>query len=381
MRLPTTQLLLATVILTGTLGSAHGGQAASAEMENIITLGEAAQAARLESTPVKRKRIGGLITATATIEADARKIAHIAPRIQARVVRLIADLGQTLSAGDPIALMSSAELGAAKANYLKNRSLEAIAAQHRSREERLFRDKIAPERDVLDARANYDTAFAELRSAREALLLLIPSAEVGRLDWSKGDRTLSEFPLTTPIAGTLVKRDLAVGQVVTAEREVVTVIDLDNVWFLAQVFERDIGGLAIGAPVSLTVDAYPDQRFQGVISNLGDVVESRTRTVTARVDVANLDHRLKPGMFAHAEIATRNGSREVLSAPAAAIYEVNGEKAAFLQTSPNTYSLRRVKLGAIGTGDVEIISGLDDGDKVVTRGGLILKAMLVNKGD
>lgn len=335
---------------------------------------------QIQVVSVSKKRLGDLISATATIEPDPREVARVTPRMRARVVRLIADPGQTVKPGEPLAILSSIELGQAKTEYLKARSLSEIAHQQLAREESLYQRKIASMKDVLEARAANDTALAQFQAARETLSLLIPPAEVTRVSWSGGAHSLSDFALTSPIAGTLVKRDLIMGQIVNGDAEVITVMNLDHVWVLANVFEHDLAGLSLGARAQIKVEAYPDQSFQGVVSYLSDTVNPATRTVQARIDVPNPSHRLKPGMFARAEIEAEagRGGREVLAAPASAIYEVNGAKAVFVQTEPHVFSLRPVVVGATGHKDVEIISGVRDGERVVTHGGLLLKALLVN---
>ncbi len=158
-------------------------------------------------------------------------------------------------------------------------------------------------------------------------------------------------------------------------------MNLDHVWVLANVFEHDLAALAVGAAAQIKVEAWPEQTFEGVVSYLSDTVDPATRTVQARIDVPNPEHRLKPGMFAHAEIRTSGGGREVLAALASAIYEVNGAKAVFVQTAPHVFTVRPVVLGSAGHEEVEVLSGLQSGDQVVTHGGLVLKALLVNKGD
>ncbi len=335
---------------------------------------------QIKVVAVGRKRLGDLISATATIDPDPREVARVTPRIRARVVRLIADPGQRVRPGEPLAILSSIELGQAKTEFLKARALNDIAHQHLTREESLYQRKIASMKDVLEARAAYDTAFAQYQAARETLSLLIAPAELARVSWSNGSRSLSDFALTSPIAGTLVKRDLLVGQIVNGDAEVMTIMNLDHVWVLANIFEHDVAGLSAGATARVKVEAWPEQSFEGVVSYLSDTVDPVTRTVQARIDVPNPAHRLKPGMFAHVEIQTARGGREVLTAPASAIYDLNGSKAVFVRIAPHSFSVRPVTLGAQGDGEVEIQSGLKPGEQVVTRGGLVLKALIVNTG-
>ena len=371
--------LMLAVLLAIAPRAMAGAATEKAPSQGLITLGQGSKAlADLKFAEIKRKKISGLLAATAVIEPDAHKIAHVTPRIRARVLKLIAEPGQEVKPGDPLVVLSSIELGQAKADYLKARVLEQIAAQHLAREERLFKDKIAAAKDVLEARANHEIALAQYKSTREALRLLISTKELDSLTWSENGQPLSDFTLTAPIAGTVTKRNLTIGSFVSGDESVITIIDLRNVWVLVNVFEHDLSGLSVGEAAAIAVEAYPDARFRGVVSYIGDTVDRSTRTVQARIDVPNPEHRLKPGMFANAQITTTTELRAVLTAPASAVYDINGQKSVFVEVGSDSFALRPVKLGSAGHDDVEILSGVAEGEHVVSEGGLALKAMLVN---
>jgi cobalt-zinc-cadmium efflux system membrane fusion protein len=294
---------------------------------------------------------------------------------------LIAEPGQQVTPGEPLAILSSVELGQTKTEYLKARSLESITKQHRKREQELYIKKIAPMKDLLEAQAQYDTALAQYKAARETLRLLIPAKDLGTLGWSENGHPISEFPLTSPIAGTLVRRDLTIGTMVDRnDHEPLTVINLDRIWVLASVFEHDLAGLEVGDNADVIVDAYPGKVFTGRVAYIGDEVDRTTRAVLARIEVLNPGHLLKPGMFAHAAIDA-GSSREVLVAPDSAIYEIDDQKVAFVAAGPNSFTVHRVKLGSADDGTVEILSGLRKGDQVVSKGGLTLKSLLANQTD
>ena len=346
--------------------------------DGVIAVSVNSEAARhIAVAAVERKKIAGRISATATVEPDANAVAEISTRIPARVMRLIAEPGQSVTPGQPLALLSSVELGEAKTQYLKTRSLERIAAQNLRREEELYAKKITPMKDVLAARADHDTALAEYKAARETLSLLIAPDELKHLEWSHNSRPLSEFSLTSPIAGTLVRRNLTLGQAVDRDRPLMTVIDLDHMWVTTNVFEHDLGNLRVGAKALVRVDAYPGRLFEGHVFYIGDELDSRTRTVAARIEVPNPDHLLKSGMFAHADINDSNGGLQVLAVPLSAVYDVDSGKLAFVALGQDRFVARRLKLGVVGERDAEVISGLSEGEQVVVRGGLALKALLL----
>jgi multidrug resistance efflux pump len=122
------------------------------------------------------------------------------------------------------------ELGDAKTEYLKTRSLESIATQNLKREQELYAKQISALKDVLAARAAHDTALAQYEAAREKLALLIPGNQIAQIKWSGPAGLLSEFPLTSPIRGTLVRRELVLGEAVGSDRPLMTVINLNRVW-------------------------------------------------------------------------------------------------------------------------------------------------------
>jgi len=330
-------------------------------------------------TPVMRKPVMTRITATAIIEPNAGAVAEVTSQIPARVVKLVAQLGEKVGTGEPLAIMSSVELGQAKTEYLKARSLEGITNQHLRREQDLYSKKITPMKDLLEARAQHDAALAEYKAARERLRLLIPASQISKLQWSDNGQPLSEFPLTSPIAGTLVKRDLSIGAMVDRNGPApLMIINLERVWVIANVFEHDLASLKTGDQVNVTADAYSDRVFSGQITYIGDEVDRSTRAVRTRIEVPNPDHLLKPGMFAKASIAVGN-SREVLLVPESAIYQIDGRRVVFVSAGDHGFEVRSVQLGSAGDGTVEVLSGLREGEIVVEKGGLTLKSLIANK--
>ncbi len=342
---------------------------------------DSAAAREIALTAVTARPVADQIQATATIEPDANAVAIVTTRIPARVVKLIAQPGARVAAGQPLAILSSMELGQAKAEYLKTRALAAIADQNLAREQDLYSRKIASLKDLLEARAGAASANANLKTARETLRMLTPGSALNSLDWSEKGPALSEFPLVSPIAGTLVKRNLTVGAMVDRNQEPLVVIDLDRVWVMASVFEHDLADLRTGASATVTVEAYPGKTFAGQVAYIADEIDRANRTVQARIEVPNPEHLLKPGMFGRAEIAGA-ATREVVVAPASAVFDANGRKVVFVAAGADAYAMRVVTLGAAGGGVIEIRSGLSAGEQVVSRGGLALKTLFTrNRAD
>jgi cobalt-zinc-cadmium efflux system membrane fusion protein len=344
-----------------------------------LQIPRSSQAGRdLVIVPIKRETMRQRIPATAIIEPDAGAVAEISSVIPARVTKLIAQPGQYVKPGEPLAILSSVELGAAKTEYLKARSLEAITGQQLKREQELYAKKITPMKDLLEARARHDAALAEFEASREKLRLLITPTDLSTVQWTANGHPLSEFPLVSPIAGTLVKRDLRIGAMVDRGGPApLEVVNLERVWVIANIFEHDLAGLRLGDRAEVTVEAYPHRKFNGRVTYIGDEVDLTTRAVRARIEVPNADHVLKPGMFARAAIDA-DGAREVVVAPDSAIYEIDGKAVVFVPAGDGRFSVQPVTLGGRGNETVEITAGLKPGDEVVAKGGLALKSLIVN---
>jgi cobalt-zinc-cadmium efflux system membrane fusion protein len=369
--------LLDAIATVAILAAVANPPPAGAQLLKIAPSSKARQ--EIVVVPVELKTVTNRIVATAIIEPDAAAVAQITSEIPARVVKLIAPLGQKVRPNQPLAILSSVELGQAKTEYLKTRSLEDITRQHLAREESLYARKIMPMKDLLEARAQHDTALAEYQAARERLRLLIPEGQISKLQWSGNSQPLSEFPLTAPIAGTLIKRDLSIGAMI--DRDVpppIMVVNLDRVWVIANLFEHDLASVKIGDQVNVTVEAYAERVFSGEITYISDEVDRTTRAVRARIEVPNDDHLLKPGMFARVSIAAGH-SHKVLVTPESAVYQVDGRPVVFVPVGNEGFEARPLKLGSSGNGMVEIQSGLAPGDVVVAKGGLALKSLIANK--
>ena len=365
------------IILLG-FAVAVGAQQEQPGRDRVLAIDAASEAARhIQLAPARRVSTLGKIAATAMVEPDGDKVAQIATRIPAQVVKLLVPLGALVKPGEPLATLSSVELGDAKAQYLKARSLEAIAGQNLKREQDLYARQISALKDVLAARAAHDTALAEFRASREKLALLIPASDLARLSWSDG-RPLSEFPLVSPIAGTLVTRDVVLGQAVTSDRPLMTVIDLDRVWVNTNIYESDLAAIRIGDNAIVRAIAYPQSSFEGRVSYIGSEIDRKTRTIPARIEVPNPNHLLRPGMFAHTVIDGSGGSREVVVVPQSAVFDYEDKKIVFVEAGANRYLARVVETGQEAGNGVEIPSGLKEGDQVVARGGLALKGLLLN---
>jgi RND family efflux transporter MFP subunit len=219
------------------------------------------------------------------------------------------------------------------------------------------------------------TAETELASTRQRLILYgMPSSRVNSL--RSPSQVTSELAVPAPISGSVTSRTVNVGEVVEANKELLRVTDLSNVWVIAQVFERDLARLRVGSGASITSDAFPQQLFRGQVTYIDPQIDEATRTAKVRVELANPGGQLKLGMYVRvAFAATGTSERTVPVVPTAAVQNIDGRQIVFVATAdPNIFELRPVRLGAEADGRYQVLEGLTVGDKVVTNGSFTLRA-------
>lgn len=309
------------------------------------------------------------VTLTATIRANQDRIAHVAPRVSARIIKVNASLGDRVKPGQPLAQLDSIELGEAHSTYRQAQSQFSLAKSDFDRAQKLKAEDIIPEKDYLRARNEFEKARASLRAAEDKLRLL--DAAPHELDTG----SFSRFPLNAPFAGTVIEKDAVLGELARPDKSIFTIADLSILWIEANLFEKDLGKVRVGAAASVTINAYPGEVFKGRLTYISSTVDKESRTVQARVEVPNPDGRLKPEMFATASIDTTSTSK-ALTMPQQAVLLVNGQAMAFVQEAGG-FEPRPVELGDKIGEWVVIRGGIREGDKLVVAGAYALKARML----
>lgn len=306
------------------------------------------------------------VTVTATIQANQDRLAHVAPRVPGRIMKVNASLGDHVKAGQALAVLDSIELGEARSAYLQAASEAAVAAAGFERAQRLQADNIIPEKEFLRARAEHEKTRAALRAAADRLRMM--GVDPAKLSGST-------FPVVAPFAGTIIEKKAVLGELAPVDQSLFTVADLSVLWIEANLFEKDLAKVRPGAQASVTVSAYPDEAFKGRLTYISSVVDKESRTVKARVEVPNPDGRLKPEMFATAAIHTGSSVKALLLLEDAVLL-VQGQPTVFV-AGKGGFEPRPVELGERGQGMVVIKSGVEPGEAVVVGGAYALKARLL----
>ena len=338
---------------------------------------DAATEAGIETAIVAEGAIAQSLSLPAEIRFDADRVANVSPKVSGVIGKLYASEGDHVARGDTLALIKSRELAGLKAAWLTAETRKALASQALAREEKLFADKITSEADLQAARAEFEAAKADSDAAENELHAAgVSHAALERISTAADGDNANAY-LTAPIAGTVVRRTVMLGETVSAgdagADPLFTLVDDSVVWADIAVYKQDIARIRVGAPVALKTDSG-EILAQSTIAFVLPVISETSRTATARVIVDNPDGTLRPGQYVTADLSVGT-SEQVLRVPEAAIQLVEDRPSVFVPVEGG-YAPRAVMTGTKSGGFVEIRSGLMAGEAVVTDGAFTLKAQL-----
>ena len=364
----------ATAVTSGKEGKAEGGgkkeeKEAKLEKGHVKLADVEVREAGVLAEKLKAQSLPSQVVLNAVISANQDRLAHISPRVPARLTAVNVNVGDRVKPGQVLALLDSLELGEAQSAWHQAQSGEALARTDFERAQSLHKDEIIAEKDYLRARSEYEKAKAQARASAERLQML------GVAPSSAGGKGGSTFPLTAPFSGVVVEKKAVLGEMAQPDKSVFAVADLSTVWVEASLFEKDLARVRVGASATVTVPAYPGIEFKGKVTNIASMLDKDTRTIPVRITVPNVDGRLKPEMFGAASIEGTTAA-EVLVLPETAVILLNGEPTIFIDQDGD-YEARHVQLGARLGGNVVIANGVKAGEWVVRKGAFAIKAKLL----
>jgi cobalt-zinc-cadmium efflux system membrane fusion protein len=281
-------------------------------------------------------------------------------------VTINGNLGDVVRAGGTLALVESSESGDARAAYAQAQAELALAASSLDRIRNLVSGGSLARKEELKARADYEKARAAVNAA---------AARLQAIGIEPGTGPGGRLALTAPFAGTVVEKAAVLGENTQAYQPLFGIADLSSLWIQANIYERDLGRVSVGAPASATVAAFPDRTFPGKVNYVSSILDPDTRTAKARIEVANPDGALKPGMFASVSVDA-SAPQAVLQVPETALVLLQGQLTAFVRAADG-FRPRPVETGKRRGGEIVVTSGLEPGDEVVTVGAYALKARLL----
>ena len=303
------------------------------------------------------------VAVPATVEADPANVVAVVTPLTGRLLALKVGLGDTVRRGQVVAVIASPDFGQAQADAAKAADGLDLADRALARARGVMGAGANATKDIESAESAQRQALAEDKRARERLATI---AGGGRVDVAS-----SGLAVLAPAAGVVTTLTVGSGAYLNdATAPLMTISGLGHVWVTAQVPEQQLAGIVAGAPVDVTLAAWPGQALHGRVARVSPLVEPDTHRVKVRIAFDNADGRLKPNMFATATFAVAQQS--AITVPASALLMNNDSTTVLVEVAPWTFVRRVVELGSEDGDVVRVTSGLQRGDRVVTRGGVLL---------
>ena len=284
-----------------------------------------------------------------TIGYDLNLHRDVVSLVEGRIERQLVDFNQTeVKKGDPLLVLYSREALALQEEYLKALRERWLSTFY---ERRLLTSMI---------------------SLAEEKLKRIGFTEEDLLKLQNDQKPSAEIIIRSPITGSIVGNMVHIGEMAKIDMSLYHIAPLDELWFNAQVFEPDLGLLEIGQKVHITTKSFPGEIFIGNLAFIGRSLEAANRTIPVRFTVPNSDRRLLPNLSASGQLEIDLGS--VLSVPNSAVLDLGTRYVVYLQKEKGIYLSRNVRIGNITSHYTQILSGLSEGDEVVTSGAFLIDA-------
>jgi cobalt-zinc-cadmium efflux system membrane fusion protein len=326
--------------------------------------------AGITTAPVKRVALASTVVLTGEIVAQPDRTAKLSSTTPGRLEQVSFNEGSVVKRGDVMATVRVPDVGRLRGAFA---AASARAKASRANAERFVALKtsgLGAEQALVDAEADARAQEAEARALGEQLSALGVNAEssAGFL-----------VALRAPLSGVVVMRDAVIGQPITPEHVLASIVDLSEVWFLGRVFEKDLAKLRVGAKAEVQLNAFPGEHFHGAVDYVSQQIDPAARTLTARIQVSNPELRLRLGLFgrAHVELADASAVTPQLVVPRDAIAQVGGKPVVFIKAPDGDFVMHEVTLGDSAMDDVQVLSGVSEGEEVVVSGVFTLKSLLL----
>jgi Cu(I)/Ag(I) efflux system membrane fusion protein len=307
--------------------------------------------ARVQTLGVKTARaeertLDSALRTVGRVEVDERRIHDVAPRFEGWIERLqVSATGDPVSKGQPLFSVYSPELVSAQKELRIAEGLEESAG-------------------------NADPA------ARDGARRLAQAARERLRNWKVAGAAGAQNALVTfssPATGVVLEKKAVEGMRFMAGAVIYRIADLSTVWVIADVYERDLAQVRPGDAARVIIDAFPGHLFEARVTYLYPTLNTATRTTPVRLELKNHDGMLRPGMFAHVEIATA-GKAARLTVPPSAVIDTGDRQVVLLVLGEGRYKPQAVKIGLRGRDAVEILAGIQVGDEVVTAANFLIDA-------
>ena len=323
-----------------------------ADMHEHVTLSDKQRImANVATVEAKNETLNKEINAVGIVQYNQSRQAKVTAWIAGRLEKLnVNSIGAFVSKEKPVAEIYSPDLVATQQEYL-------LALKSRAQL------KNSP---IASISQNGEGLVA---SAKQRLLLFgVKESQIAELE--RSGKPNIRIPIYSPFSGVVIEKMVQQGQYVAMGEALFNIADLSSIWVEVEVYENEFSNIHIGQQVEIRSQSFPDKPSTGRIAFVYPFLDPKTRTVKARVELANSGMKLKPEMFVNAII--RVPLSPSLVVPVTALMNTGKRQVVWVESSPGMFESRTVQVGQQSGEKVQILSGLQSGDKVAVSGGYLI---------
>ncbi|QDC96929.1 efflux RND transporter periplasmic adaptor subunit [Candidatus Methylopumilus universalis] len=320
---------------------------------------------------VKYQDIGETLMIPGRLETQNRKLAKIGSPITGRVSDLYVSLGDVVKKGQVLAKVNSIELTQTQLTLIKSTQLIGLKTKAVERAKLLFEADVISKAEMLRIENELDAVKADYRASRDQLMVLGMNEKALEKLESSGQIN-SYGDVISRFDGIIISRAINLGQIVNPQDNLFHVADLTTLWAVANIPEQQASFIQKDEVVTIEIPALGNKKIDAKIIFEGSIVDPETRTVLVRTEIDNQSLSLKPDMLTSMYIQSKKVSR--LAVPTAAIVRENDRNYVFIQNSPKTYRLREVQLGHKDGNLITILSGIAEGETIISDGAFHLNS-------
>jgi cobalt-zinc-cadmium efflux system membrane fusion protein len=309
----------------------------------------------------------------AEIVVNSDRTAQIVPRLTGVVSEVRKNLGDSVTAGEVMAVIESRELAEAKAKYLAAISRMNLAQTNFTKYEGLWQKEAIAEKQFLEVKNAFEEAQIELRSAKQKLHAMGLSSEYLKNLSNHPDEALPRYEMLAPFGGTVISKRITLGEMRKEDHEAFVISDLSSLWVNLSVSQKELTHVKEGQTVIVSSgNGIPDS--EGTIAYLEPVIGDKTRSAIARVVLPNPDKKWRPGLFVTAKVTVDSVDAPVVVSKTA-VQKIEGKTVIFVREGEG-FESKSVKLGRVNGSHVEIVAGISPGDQYAAKQTFLLKAEL-----
>ena len=330
----------------------------------VMADNSAVRALDIKVEKIIEQEVDQVVKSTGIIEEIPKNHFDVNCPVQGVVSSVPVDLGDIVQIDQPLAVIKSTEIAKLVSEINQFKAEVELTRSEYERKKLLFEEEISPKKDFEVAKSLLATAEAKLHAAEDNFKIITNSSDVS---------TQGEFTVSSQKSGTIVERNISLGQVVNSNQILFRGVDLSTVWASADIFQKDIGKISLGQNAQVIIDGIPDKIFKGKLTYIGSIINKDTRVLPVKVTLANTNGLLKPGAFIQLEIITGRKMKSIIIPESTLVQSENEdtkdkhEHFVYVKNE-NSFEPRKILVEPHDSKTVLVISGLMDGEFIVTQG-------------